>query len=131
MKKLRITIQGISYDVEVEVLADDDDTSGYGHAATNLYSPTPTVPSSAPMPRATPAATTAGGPKTLTAPLPGVIKEVKVKVGESVKTNAPVIIMEAMKMETVISSTLDGVIKEIKVKPAQSVQQGEILVTFE
>ncbi len=122
MKKLRITIQGISYDVEVEVLADDDDTSGYGHAATNLYSPTPTVPSSAPMP---------GGPKTLTAPLPGVIKEVKVKVGESVKTNAPVIIMEAMKMETVISSTLDGVIKEIKVKPAQSVQQGEILVTFE
>lgn len=128
MKKLRITLNGISYDVEVEVLADDDDASSY--SAPMPYAPASVVPSSAPMPRPA-VAPSAPGTKVLTAPLPGVVKDVKVKVGSSVKVNEPVVILEAMKMETVISSTMDGVIKEIKVKAAQSVQQGEVLVTFE
>ena len=38
MKKLRVTVNGVSYDVEVEILEDDEDSS-YGYAATNIYAP--------------------------------------------------------------------------------------------
>lgn len=138
MKKLRVTIDGVTYDVEVEVLADDSD-EGYGYSATNIYSSQPAMRSAAAPPaaaRPAPAApasppATGSGSKTVTSPLPGVVKVVKVKVGDSFAANAPLVILEAMKMETVVSSTSAGVVKEVKVTPSQSVQQDEVLVVFE
>ena len=136
MKKLRVTVNGVSYDVDVEVLEDDEDSS-YGYAATNVYSPPGGVPmaapSVAPPPASTPPRSTSTGAstKSLTAPIPGLVKETKVKPGDKVKENDPVVVLEAMKMETVISSPMDGVIKEVLVQASQNVQQGEVLVTFE
>ena len=133
MKKLRVTVNGVSYDVDVEILEDDDDSS-YGYAATNVYAPS-AVPSAAPPvappPTSAPRKPTGANTKSLTAPIPGVVKETKVKPGDTVKENDPVVILEAMKMETVISSPMDGVIKEVLVKASQNVQQDEVLVTFE
>jgi pyruvate carboxylase len=63
--------------------------------------------------------------------LPGVVKKVNVKPGDTVQANDTVIVIEAMKMETNISSPVGGTIKEIKVSLEQSVQQGEVLATFE
>ena len=140
MKKLRVTVNGVTYDVEVEVLEDDEDTSGsYGFSATNIYSAPPAAPAPARAPAAAPApaapsapaAAPAGDGHSLTSPLPGVIKDVKVKAGDAVKENDPVIVMEAMKMETVVSSPVDGTVKEVLVSANQSVQQGEVLVTFD
>jgi len=135
MKKLRVTVDGVTYDVEVEILEDDDDSS-YGYAATNVYTPGPApaaAPPVAPPPAASAAPKSTGGAnsKSLTSPIPGVVKDVKVKPGDKVKENDPVLILEAMKMETVISSPMDGVIKEVLVDSSQNVQQGEVLVTFE
>lgn len=138
MKKLRVTVNGVTYEVEVEVIADDDDASSYGYASTNIYSQPPvTPPSPAPAAPAAPAASpstptpTAGESNKLTSPLPGVVKSVNVKPGDSVKANDPVVILEAMKMETVVSSPVDGKIKEVLVSPSQNVMQGDTLVTFE
>lgn len=135
MKRLRITVNGVSYDVEVEVLEDDDEP-GYGYAATQISPmPTPPVvtppptPAAPPTPAPPPAA--AGDSKTLTSPVPGVVREVKVKAGDSVKELAPLLVIETMKMDTIISSPVEGVIKEIKVQANQDVQQGQVLVTFE
>ena len=133
-KKLRVTINGVTYDVEVELLEDDEDPTGYGYAATNIYSKPPASPPvSPPLPSAPPSIPSAA-PSTkvnaIVAPLPGVIKEVKVKVGDSVKANDPVIILEAMKMETVVSAPQDGTIATINVEIAQNVQQSEVLATF-
>jgi biotin carboxyl carrier protein len=136
MKKLRVTVNGVSYDVDVEILEDDADSS-YGYAATNIYAPGSAPPAAAPVaPPPSPAASAPPGSagrnaKSLTAPIPGVVKEAKVKPGDKVKENDPVVVLEAMKMETVISSPTDGVIKEVLVKASQNVQQGEVLVTFE
>ncbi len=134
MKKLRVTVDGVTYDVEVEILEDDEDSS-YGYAATNVYAPGPApaaAPPVAPPPAAgAPSKPTGANSKSLTAPIPGVVKEAKVKPGDKVKENDPVVILEAMKMETVISSPMDGVIKEVLVNASQNVQQGEVLVTFE
>lgn len=62
------------------------------------------------------------------APLPGVILEVKVKVGDEVKFGDVLIIMEAMKMENSIKSDRAGKITDLKVKVGDSVLEGSVLV---
>lgn len=77
------------------------------------------------QPAATPSAS-ANGEK-VTSPLPGVILDISVKEGDSVKKGDKVCILEAMKMENVIEATADGVIKQIKVKKSDSVLEGDVI----
>lgn len=86
----------------------------------------PAVTAAAPKPAAAPAPT-AGG-TTVSSPLPGVILEVSVKEGDTVKTGQKVLVLEAMKMENIIEATADGVIKSIKVNKGDSVLEGAPLV---
>jgi len=65
------------------------------------------------------------------APMPGLILEVSVKEGEEVKENDQLLILEAMKMENVITSPRDGVIKTITVKQGEAVDKKHTLITFE
>jgi biotin carboxyl carrier protein len=67
----------------------------------------------------------------LSSPMPGLILDINVKVGDTVKKDQQLIILEAMKMENVLTSPVDGKIKEIKVKPQQTVEKNNILITFE
>lgn len=135
MKKLRVTVNGISYDVEVEVLEDDDDAAGgsYGYTFTAPQAATSLASGPAPMAAPSPAvsgAPPAAGEKVVTSPIAGMIKKVNVNVGDTVKENDALVIIEAMKMDTTISSPTAGKIKEIRVKPEDPVQQGQILLTF-
>lgn len=75
---------------------------------------------------AKPAASGSGA--TVTSPLPGVILEVNVKVGDAVKKGQKVMVLEAMKMENVIEATADGTVTAIKVDKGDSVLEGAPLV---
>ena len=97
------------------------------------------APVSKPMaPKATPAgapevkvskpAAAAGAGNAVTSPLPGVILEVSVKVGDVVKRGDRVMVLEAMKMENVIEATADGTVTAIKVDKGDSVLEGAPLV---
>lgn len=66
----------------------------------------------------------------LRAPMPGLIIDLKVKEGDAVKQNDPLIILEAMKMENIIKSSGEGIVKSIKVKKGQSVEKGQVLIEF-
>ncbi|MFO8062723.1 MAG: biotin/lipoyl-containing protein [bacterium] len=68
------------------------------------------------------------GIKGVPAPLPGVILDVKVSVGDEVSEGQDILIMEAMKMENSIQSPYSGTVKSIKVKRDDSVQEGDILM---
>ncbi len=142
MKKLRVTVNGVSYEVDVEVLEDDDEATGsYGFPATSTTNIAPRLGSGgstaappAPAPAAKPsAAPSSGGDEknVLTSPIAGVVVEVKVKEGAVVKENDPVVVIEAMKMNTNVSSPVSGTVREIKVKSGEAVQQGQVLLTFE
>lgn len=72
-----------------------------------------------------------GGDKQLTCGMPGKIIEIFVKPGEKVKANAPLLIMEAMKMENEMRAASDATIKEICVKQGDSVESGAVLIKFE
>lgn len=67
----------------------------------------------------------------ITAPMPGLILEIPVKIGDEVKENQALLILEAMKMENIISSPRDGIIKSIQVKKGDAVDKNKLLIEFE
>lgn len=64
------------------------------------------------------------------APMPGKILEVLVKVGDQVKEDDELVMLEAMKMENPIYAPADGVVKEIKVKANDSVETEQIMIVL-
>jgi biotin carboxyl carrier protein len=65
------------------------------------------------------------------APMPGLILEINVSVGQEVKENDPLLILEAMKMENSFLSPRDGIIKSIAVEKGNAVDKGQLLIEFE
>ncbi len=65
------------------------------------------------------------------APMPGLILEINVAVGQEVEENDNLFILEAMKMENVITSPRHGVIKSISVVKGDAVDKNELLLEFE
>ena len=84
-------------------------------------------------PAAAPAAKpAAGGAKSgVKSPLPGVILDIKVNVGDAVKKGQTIIILEAMKMENSINADKDGKVAAINVSKGESVLEGTDLVIIE
>lgn len=85
---------------------------------------------SAPAPAPAPAAPAAAGGTTIEAPMPGKILDVKAAPGQAVKYGQPVIIMEAMKMETEIVAPADGTVSQILVKAGDAVETGTAMVVL-
>ncbi|TRX59415.1 biotin/lipoyl-binding protein [Fulvivirga sp. M361] len=75
--------------------------------------------------------TSSAGLSKITAPLPGVVIEVKVKEGDTVKTDETLLTMEAMKMENNVLAEKDGIVKSIKVNPGDNILQGDLLIEIE
>lgn len=65
------------------------------------------------------------------APMPGLILEISVSVGQSVKENDSLLILEAMKMENSFLSPRDGIIKSISVSKGDAVDKGQLLIELE
>jgi len=129
MKKLKITLNGKSYEVDVEILKDDDTPSMPFMPVAPVYAAAaPTAPVAVPKPAAS--APSAGGDNSLTAPMNGVVIEIPVKVGDEVKAGQVVVILEAMKMKTNIASTRDGKIASISISPNDSVETGQVMLTY-
>ena len=91
----------------------------------------PTTPAAPTTQLNRPSAAAAAGAGTIKSPLPGVILNVKVNVGDAVKKGDTIMILEAMKMENAIKADRDGKIASISVKQGESVLEGAALVTIE
>lgn len=90
----------------------------------------PVVAAAKPATEPKPAAKPSGKGTKVVAPLPGTITEVKVSVGDTVKTGDTVVILEAMKMQNNIEAEADGTITEISVSKGDTVMEGTPLVTI-
>ena len=65
------------------------------------------------------------------APMPGLILEISVEIGQEVKENDTILILEAMKMENVLTSPRDGIIKSIAIEKGEAVDKNKLLIEFE
>jgi biotin carboxyl carrier protein len=86
--------------------------------------------SSTPKPTVTPP-TVSKGSNVVNSPLPGVILEIKVKAGDTVKKGDTIMVLEAMKMENNIQSTSDGTVARVSVEKGASVLEGTELIVIE
>ncbi len=77
------------------------------------------------------AAAEATGPHTVAAPMPGLIVDIKIAVGDTVQAGQPLVIMEAMKMQNELSSDVTGVVTGILVAEGDTVDSQAPLVTIE
>ena len=69
--------------------------------------------------------------KVLKAAMPGIVLDVKVKIGDKVKKGQPLLVLEAMKMENIIKAQGDGTVKAVYIKNGESVEKGNKLLEFE
>jgi len=69
-----------------------------------------------------------GVPGSVGAPMPGVVVETKVALGDNVAAGTPMLILSAMKMETVVAAPVSGRVAQLTVQSGDDVQAGDLLV---
>ena len=79
---------------------------------------------------AAPAQSFVEGSETVTAPIPGVIQEVNVKAGQTVKKGDVLFVLEAMKMKNNITALHDGKVQTVNVSKGDSVTHGQVLMSY-
>jgi methylmalonyl-CoA carboxyltransferase small subunit len=118
--KLKVTVNGSVYDVDVDVEEEPLPTLGSvtmgGTSANSL----------APATSKAPATSTNG----LTAPISGTVVKVLIEAGAQVKSGDTLMVLEAMKMETEVTAPKDGTIAAVDVAVGDPVQGGQVLVEW-
>lgn len=138
MKEYKLTFNGKEYEVHVKHVDPDqvivevegqEYVVGVENKTPVSVQPLEVKPIQTMTPKTSaPAMRTAGSQDAVVAPLPGVVLDVRVNVGDEVKVGQTVIVLEAMKMENEIKADKEGKVKEILVKKGDSVLEGAELV---
>lgn len=130
MKSYRITVNGNTYDVQVEEVNGAVAPVSQANTAVPVAMPTaPKAQAAAPAPAPTPAAASQGSQK-VKCPMPGNILDIKVSVGDKVSVNQVVVILEAMKMENEIVTPVAGTVASVNVTKGQAVNSDDVLITI-
>lgn len=131
MKRYSITVNGTTYDVQVQEVpvgasapAAAPATAAAGVAAAPAAVPTEAAPTATPTP-----VPSAGSVK-IESPMPGNILDIKVSAGQSVSRGDVLLVLEAMKMENDIVAPSDGTVAGIHVARGDTVDTGALLVSL-
>jgi methylmalonyl-CoA carboxyltransferase small subunit len=128
--KLKITVDGKVYEVEVEAYEPEPAGPAYVPPAGHARVPA-AAPGAAPPVKPTSAAPVTDESKVCRSPIAGTVAKVPIQVGQSIKVNDVLIVLEAMKMETVITAPIAGKVAKLNAKVGDFVQGGQVLVEFE
>ena len=129
MRKFNITVNGNTYEVDVEEIG------GTVAAAAPVQPAAPTVSApkaAAPAPvKAAPApkAAAPAGAQTVKVPMPGTIVSIKVNVGDKVAPDTLVAVLEAMKMENEIFAGVEGTVASVNLAAGDSVNSGDVIIS--
>ena len=119
----KVTVNGAEYTVEWEKPVEEKPVVKVQPAAAKPAT-------TAATPAAAPAAAPVNG-HAIKTPLPGVIIDVKVNVGDTVKKGDTVVVLEAMKMENNINADRDGKVTAVQVAKGDTVADGAVLIVIE
>lgn len=132
MKKYNITVNGTSYEVEVEEIEMDSSNT----TAIKSESKQKTIPKKVEpvvhkeVSKVVPNQSVSDSATTIEAPMPGAILDIKVKVGDMVAAGDVVLILEAMKMENEITSPASGKVSAIHTSKGNNVGSGDVLISL-
>ena len=128
MKNLKITVNGVPYDVQVEETGSAAPVAAPAAAPVPAAAPAaaPAAPAEAPK-----AAAPAGDGEVITSPMPGTIVSVNVAAGQQVKKGDILVVLEAMKMENEIVAPHDATVAAAHVNKGDSVESGTPLVSLQ
>ena len=121
--KLQITIDGKSYEVDVEVLEDDESPQNPSYAP---YHVAPTAAGGAHR-----SSMWDGEEKVCRSPLMGLVIKVNVAPGQAVESGDLLMVLEAMKMETHIAAPRAGTVKSVHAAQGDSVKANQVLIELE
>ena len=121
MKRLRITIEGKTYEVDIELLEENETLTPALAAAA---APASSAPTSSPL------VAPAGGFE-VPSPLAAVVVSVDVQIGQAVKEGDKLLTLEAMKMNTFVNAPSVGTVSAIHVSQGTSVEEGQPLVALD
>jgi len=138
LKKLQITVNGVTFIVDVEVLQDDEHPSlhqqyhGPIQDYDKTHNPKPSnYSSSNTISRPAKSKVQKADSNELSSPINGLVLEILCKAGQAVKENDLLVVLESMKMKTNIYSPRDGTVKDINIKIGDMVELGKILISYE
>ena len=127
--KLKITVDGKVYEVDVEATEPEAPHPSFIAAASG-----PRIPAahpSAAIPTPAKQEPVADEARVCRSPISGVVVRLSAQVGQQIKANDVLMVLEAMKMESSITSPIDGKVAKVNVSAGDSVQGGQVLVEFE
>ena len=129
MKRLRISVEGKTYEVEVELLDESQEGAAAPRRGASARRAAPATPRPAVAKAAPKAAPPAGGAGEVPSPLAAVVVSVDVAEGATVEAGQKLVTLEAMKMNTIVSAPDAGTVQEIHVAAGDGVEEGQALVT--
>ncbi len=128
--KLKITVDGKTYEVDVDATEPEQPRPTY--IPPGSQTKIPAAPATAPKaPAGAANESVADESKVCRSPISGVVVRVPAQVGQQIKANDVLMVLEAMKMETVITSPVDGKVAKVNVNQGDGVQSGQVVVEFE
>lgn len=128
LRKFKIAIDGKEYLVEMEEIGGVQQPVQAPVAAAPAAPVAAPAEQAAPAPAAAPVSAASGD--AMTSPMPGTILRVLVNIGDEVKENQPLMILEAMKMENEVVANHAGKVAGIHVNQGQVVNAGDALITI-
>lgn len=125
-----VTVNGTDYKVELADAVPAPAQQAVRPAPQATFTAAPAPQATAPAAQTATASAPQGKGEVVTAPLPGVILDIKVKVGDAVKAGQTVAVLEAMKMENEIESTASGTVTAVNAGKGDSVLEGAAIITI-
>jgi len=115
--KLRISLEDQSYDVDVEILPESPEIDTYFEVPPSVLRPPPPTD-------------IRPEDKICRSPIAGVVVSVAAYIRQRIRQDDPVLVIEAMKMQTTIGAPVDGTVDAVHVVPGQLVKSGQPLCTL-
>jgi biotin carboxyl carrier protein len=128
--KLRITIEGKTYEAEVDILEDEDSDHPYAPYTPAPISYTPPPIPLPPIP-SNGVDTSGDGGKLCRSPVTGLVINVAVEPGQKVEPHEVLMVLESMKMENQVTAPHAATVKSVSVVPGNSVKVHQVLLEFE
>jgi methylmalonyl-CoA carboxyltransferase small subunit len=129
--KLNITIDGKTYEVEVDAAEPEAPGAPHNLGGLNIGSAPLRVPAGAAPPAPPAGSQPVNEDKVCRSPVSGIVVRLAAQVGQSLQTGDILLVLEAMKMETNITAPSAGKIAAVRVNQGDSVQAGQVVVEFE